>query len=144
MKLLRTVTIAGMVADPNWVENENAVELADSAFFPLKLGWNDVEWMLLYVDANGNRVGADSGMVNVQVTFRKISAKGVTSGTPEKKYWRGATQTGVVPGVLQRGDFSASGGTTRRPGVQATVRFAGAISSAPAAAASVQVWMQEG
>lgn len=143
MQLLRTILISSMTADPDWVGDEDAAELDDDEFLKLNFGWTDVEWVLLYVDANGERIGADTGTLNAQVTFRQMSAEGVASETREKKYWRGATQAGVTAGVLQRGDIGSSGGKTGRPIVEATVRMASAIASQPTAAVSLQLWMQE-
>ncbi len=142
MKLKRTITIAGFFGDPDWVGDHNAVELADAAFLKTSGRWTDIEWVFLFADANGNRVGADSGTVNAEVTFRKLSAEGVASGTAEKKYWRGATATGVVAGVLQHGGEDAAGGKTRRPSVEAAIRLTGAPNNPPSGATVLQIWMQ--
>lgn len=130
-----------MAADPDWVGDET-LELDDADTLKLSTGWTDLEWVLLYADADGNKIGADSGTANVQIVFKQNSGQGVTDGDAEAKYWRGATQTGISAGVLQNGD-SKAGGRSLRPEVRATVRFTGAITSPPAAAITAQIWAQE-
>ena len=140
MQLLREITIAGMAADPDWVGDET-LELADSNFMRLSPGWTGIEWVLLYADGNGKKVGASAGTINTQVVFKRPSAEGVAAGTAENKYSAGASTTGTAVGdiVLAGG----AGGRTLRPSVLATVRMTAAIAGAPAAAAKLQVWAQE-
>ncbi len=142
MHLLREITISGFTGDADWVGDEDAVELADSAFLKMSGGWTDVQWVLLYTDTNGNKIGADAGTFNAQVTFRQQTAQGVDDGAAENKYWRGATQSSVNAGVLQNGD-AQFGGRTRRPEVELTVRITGALTAPPALAVRAQIYAQE-